>query len=652
MAKYLKGGDWLALGVGLIGFALLMPVTAIVEDYGLSHLAAIARNGALPDVAWQKYIGLALIGLVLDIFYAPVTAIALRSVNFRGFLKYPFCLLVFPVFARLMIDNIVWSSEHLAWLVGDVAGRSGKGSAVIGFILSAPLPTAVCTLWYFLFAGLDRLLPRPAQLRESSDGSGDFYLERHDEVAKTGKAAKMAIGFALAGLAAGAIWAITRQGSEIHRAPKSAEWSAIEPSVVAPTVSPAATLGAAAPAPLGTLDLDKIIALLRAGNFADLETRLTPYQAAYEAASSGEWELLHVIAAFERIEPDLEAAFNAWVAAQPQSYLARTARGAYFYRRAWAFRGARYFDDTPSVRLAAARELFERAAEDFLASRKLSSRPQVSDRYLIAIAMEEGERAAARRIYMEAVRGDPENYGARRAYLNTLRPEWGGTVKAMQSFVEETAAAAQTPKQRTVVKYLEASQLGYLGFHYERRREFGPALQLYDAALTKTEDSIVLVRRARVLMQLNRPGEALRNVERAIELEPASADAFEYRGILREQRNQIPAALEDYRHAAVYGSTYSIQRLGIMHLTGKDVRKDYHEAAKWLQLGAEFGEARAENYLGWMYSEGAGVPRDPMRALELWYASADQGNEEARHYLDGIPWYWRARYKIATLWRK
>ena len=52
------------------------------------------------------------------------------------------------------------------------------------------------------------------------------------------------------------------------------------------------------------------------------------------------------------------------------------------------------------------------------------------------------------------------------------------------------------------------------------------------------------------------------------------------------------------------------------------------------------------------YAEGMGVPHDGMRALELWYASADQGNEEARRYLNGIPWYWHARYKIAALWPK
>lgn len=604
-----------------------MPFTAALQDYGLSVKAVASLLN-------EEYRMGAEIGLALEVVYVPSTFIALRNVNFRAFLKYPFCLLVFPVFMALMIYNIMWSSAHLGWLARYAASGSGQPNALIGFLVATPVPVAVCALWYLLFAGLDRVLPRP------------------DEFPKLRKAVNTFIALALIALAVSLAWAITHQVGEVDRASKSEEWPITEAKIVASSVSRATTPATTVPAQPIKLNPEEMIAFLRAGNFSELNARISTYQAAYEAASDGEWELLQAIAVFERIEPDLEAAFNAWVAAQPQSYIARAARGAYFYKRAWAFRGARYAGDTPSESIVAMRELFKRAADDLQTSHKLSSRPQVSDRYLIGIAMARGDRAAPRRFYMEAVRGDPENYGARRAFLNALRPEWGGSLDAMHAFVQQTAAAAQTEKQRAVANYLEASLLGYLGFHYYRVNEHTRALQLYDAALTKAEDSIVLARRAQLLVQLRRADEALRDAERAIELEPTSADALEYRGVLREQRKQMPQALDDYRRAAAYGSTYAMQRLGIIYLTGGDVPKNYREAAKWLQLGAEFGEHRAQNYLAWMYSEGAGVPRDGRRALELWYASAGQGNEEARRYLDDIPWYWRARYKIEALWPK
>jgi TPR repeat protein len=619
MARYLKSSDWIALGVGIAGFALLMPFRAAFQDYGLSAKAAASvLNEEYRIGIWT--------GLVLELVYVPTTFIALKNVNFRALLKYPFCLLVCPVFMALMTFNVAWSTVHLRWLLD----HSGTAGIVIG---ATPLPVLACALWYVLFAGLDRVLPRP------------------DDFPKLHKAVNTFVVLALVGFAVSVVWAMTHRGGEVEveRAPRAAERSVIEAKIVASIVGRAATPKTQVAAEPIRLNPEEMIAFLRAGNFSELDARMSMKQAAYEAASDGEWDLLQALAIFERTEPDLEAAFNAWVAAQPRSYIARAARGAYFYKRAWAFRGTRHVRDTPSESLAAMRELFKRAEGDLLASRNLSPRPQASDRYLIGIAMAVGDRAARRRIYLEALRGDPENYGARRAFLSTLRPEWGGSLVAMHAFVEETAAAAQTQKQRAVASYLEASLLGYLGLHHHRLNAHQRALVLYDAALAKAEDSTVLAQRAQLLIQLKRADEGLRDAEHAIELEPTSAAAVEYRGVLREQRKQMPQALDDYRRAAGYGSTYAMQRLGIIYMTGGDVAKNYREAAKWLELGAGFGEDRAQNYLGWMYAEGVGVPRDGGRALELWYGSAAQGNEEARRYLDGIPWYWRARYRIAAL---
>jgi len=164
----------------------------------------------------------------------------------------------------------------------------------------------------------------------------------------------------------------------------------------------------------------------------------------------------------------------------------------------------------------------------------------------------------------------------------------------------------------------------------------------------------VLTNRGRALVQLGRLDEALRDFDRALALAPTLSEALEQRGNLRERQKHVKEAMDDYERAAVRGSRYAMQRLGIIYLN--NVPKNYSEAAKWLQLGAEFGEHRAQNALGWMYSAGAGVPRDGKRALELWYASAAQGNQDAQKYLDDVAWYWRARYTIETkieeLWPK
>jgi tetratricopeptide (TPR) repeat protein len=412
----------------------------------------------------------------------------------------------------------------------------------------------------------------------------------------------------------------------------------------------AVTLASAAFAQTGKPDPEEMIALLRAGNFAELDARASRYQAAYEASSEAEWDLLRAFAVFERVEPDLEAPFNAWVAARPQSYSALAARGAYFYRRGWSARGGDYAADVPSERFDAMGRHFKRAQRDFDASLKLTPRPQLSHRYLIGIAMATGDKATARRFYDEALRGDPESYAARRAYLNALRPEWGGSKAAMRALVDEMAALAQTPKLRTVQARLKAGVLGWSGVDAHLAKDYPSALSIYTVALAEADDAIVLTNRGKALVQLGRLDEALRDFDRALALEPTLSEALEQRGNLRERQKHVKEAMDDYERAAVRGSRYAMQRLGIIYLT--DVPRNYREAAKWLQLGAEFGDHRAQNYLGWMYSAGAGVPRDGRRALELWYASAAQGNQDAQKYLDDVPWYWRARYKIEELWPK
>jgi len=100
-------------------------------------------------------------------------------------------------------------------------------------------------------------------------------------------------------------------------------------------------------------DPDALMALLRAGNIPELDARVGAYQSAYEASSGAEWDAVIVFSGFQRVEPDLEAAFDAWVKARPRSYGALVARGAYFYQRAWSSRGGGFAAETAGERMEA-----------------------------------------------------------------------------------------------------------------------------------------------------------------------------------------------------------------------------------------------------------------------------------------------------------
>lgn len=69
--------------------------------------------------------------------------------------------------------------------------------------------------------------------------------------------------------------------------------------------------------------------------------------------------------------------------------------------------------------------------------------------------------------------------------------------------------------------------------------------------------------------------------------------------------------------------------------SGQDAfrNQDYSTAlARWKIL-AEFGDARAQNELGWLHEKGLGTPRDAREAVRWYRAAAEQGLAEAQRNL-------------------
>lgn len=79
-----------------------------------------------------------------------------------------------------------------------------------------------------------------------------------------------------------------------------------------------------------------------------------------------------------------------------------------------------------------------------------------------------------------------------------------------------------------------------------------------------------------------------------------------------------PNAVSRYQKAAAAGDADAQNSLGVMYLNGAGVGKDYAQALSWFQKSATAGNAMAQNTLGWMYLNGVGVDKDYAQAL-LWF---------------------------------
>jgi TPR repeat protein len=95
-------------------------------------------------------------------------------------------------------------------------------------------------------------------------------------------------------------------------------------------------------------------------------------------------------------------------------------------------------------------------------------------------------------------------------------------------------------------------------------------------------------------------------------------------------RRDYGRALELLRAAALQGHSYAQFGLGFMYSQGKGVPKDEAEAVSWYRKSAEQWNARGQANLAAMYEEGRGVPKDKVTA-SMWLTLADEGGVDVGH---------------------
>lgn len=185
--------------------------------------------------------------------------------------------------------------------------------------------------------------------------------------------------------------------------------------------------------------------LLLAGRYAELDARMNGFQQAYRAHALGDLELLREFGAFARTDSLLQANLDAWVQGYPGSYAAHLARGSYYFKSGVVTRGKKYINRTPAEQLRGMKVYLTQAREDLLASLQLDAMPVISYHYLIAIGMELGERDANRDWLDRATALDPDSIVIRRPYMISLETRWGGSLGAMQKFLDDSRKSGASP---------------------------------------------------------------------------------------------------------------------------------------------------------------------------------------------------------------
>lgn len=101
----------------------------------------------------------------------------------------------------------------------------------------------------------------------------------------------------------------------------------------------------------------------------------------------------------------------------------------------------------------------------------------------------------------------------------------------------------------------------------------------------------------------------------------------------REVVRDYAEAAKWYRLAALKGHAPAQLKTGMMYEAGVGVEQDDTEAVRWYRLAAGQGLAGAQLNLGVAYAEGQGVSKDEVEAVKWFRLAADQGEAQAQFNL-------------------
>lgn len=180
---------------------------------------------------------------------------------------------------------------------------------------------------------------------------------------------------------------------------------------------------------------ERLLALLRARDFAALESATREIQAKFESGSLSEMDLRNTYRQFYKMEQQELARIGEWKKAFPDSYAAHLIRGVYLKRKGKDIRGSNAISQTPPENLESMRQYHELATSELVPSLKLTKKPFLSVFHLLDIAKSRGSREQALALIAAANEMLPANTLARNRYMTSLQPRWGGSYEEMRQFI-------------------------------------------------------------------------------------------------------------------------------------------------------------------------------------------------------------------------
>ncbi len=291
-----------------------------------------------------------------------------------------------------------------------------------------------------------------------------------------------------------------------------------------------------------TISILAIRKLLVAKDFQKLNSILAAYQKDFEKDFRTEDKLFDAYDAFAVNDPRYEALLSEWVNRYSDSYQPYLARASYFDKLAWKRRGTKWASETSKEQFEGMEAYFSKVKQDLEKVLRIKQDILIPYSVMMGIYRASGSREEVKAVASKALKISPYSFKIRSQYLLSLAPRWGGSYEDMGDFAKESQKySPMNPKLKT----LEGFVYYDAGRAQGGKKNYGAALELFNEALSFGELAMFFERRADAYQDLDKLDEALKDINRAIEIKPQDADLYYRRSQILGGQNMLREALQD-----------------------------------------------------------------------------------------------------------
>jgi tetratricopeptide (TPR) repeat protein len=330
--------------------------------------------------------------------------------------------------------------------------------------------------------------------------------------------------------------------------------------------------------------------LLEADRFAELDRRFSAIQQSYKSGSLTDVELRDAFRVFYPTDAALEPKYTAWIAQFPKSYVAHLARAIYYKKLGQESRGTDSIANTTDEQVRGMKAAFAKALSDLHASVKLDDKPLLTYLHELDINSYEGDAERNRKLLDAALSIDPRDIIAREKYMGTLEPRWGGSLRQMHEFLEESKQAGISAEH---LRSLEGMIFEDQAKTEDEEGDYADADRDYREALARGRSSCQPCF-AYVLMKEAKFADAIPEYSKILASDPNDANALANRGQAYMETRKLREALADWTAGAALGDASSENGLGVLNMQGVPgiMLPDPQAGVNWFRKAAAQGDAR------------------------------------------------------------